>query len=187
MKSCAKTAALLGIVVAAYGCKKKDEYGSSGTASPGTSAYASPYASPEATASSSAGTVVAPARIPVNVLAVDTKAPSITVTQATAGPRAAKPGGEPPPDTNAAARGTAGAIADRRTLAVDPMAAADLSRVKAGDMVTIMCSGTMPGATGTGAADTGTITASPGTPGDLANCTMVTSILTEPGTSARGR
>jgi hypothetical protein len=212
MKTCAKTAAVLGIVAAAYGCKKKDEYGSSTAASPGTSAYASPssdaYASP-GMGTTGTGSMAAP--VAVEVVAVDTAAGTITVADVMAGAGTGATGTAPGSSRSASGTSATGGRADNRTLPVQSSARSDLSRVKVGDHVMIMCSdtsgmgtsgmgtttGTGTTGTGTGATGTGSMgmaSASPGSMGSsmtagggLSGCTMVSAIMPETGTSGRGR
>jgi hypothetical protein len=154
-------AVVAGILAAAAGCKKKDEY-----ASRPPDAYASP-AAPSASAAS--------APVTVEVLAVDAKEPTITVTEAI-------PGSSTADEAEAGtARGTAGAIADRHTLPVDASASAELSKLEPGQRIDIVCA-EVPPANGIGATDT---TSPP--PDTLAGCTRVAAIMTSAAGSSRGR
>jgi hypothetical protein len=165
---CTKVVAVLGIVAAAGGCKKKDEYagGPAGTASPAIGT--------EPRGVAAAGS----APLTVDVLAVDTKAPSITVTEAIAGSSTAD---EKEAGTT---RGTAGAIADRRTLPVEPAAAAGLSRLEPGQRIDIVCAETPTPAGDAAALDPALASPLPDDP--LARCTKVTAIMTPAG-GVRGR
>lgn len=185
-----KAAMVLGLVVAAFGCGKKDEYASTtGTASPAATG----------TYETGRTTAAVPTQVMAQVVAMDTQASTITVVPVAGGAVAAPPGEGPRTETpDPTERGAAGAIANRRTIPVDASASADLARVKAGDRVTLLCSDTATGTTGTTGTTTGTTGTTTGTTGatrgaltltsaDLSECKLVTAIMPEAAGSARGR
>ena len=75
--------------------------------------------------------------------------------------------------------GTAGAIADRHTIDVDPSVSDALSRLSPGQRIDIVCAEEP-----TGALDTGAATPAPD---PLGSCTRVAAILTPAAGSSRGR
>ena len=108
---------------------------------------ARPAAAPATAAPAGAGTQGTTPPVTADVLAevisVDRSAASITVTAATGGQTASEPGKE-----TTTARGTAGAIADRRTLPVAPSVAGELARFEPGERVMLRCEmETRPGLT----------------------------------------
>jgi hypothetical protein len=165
IERCTKAAAVLAIAAAACGCSKKDEYASAQPAASG-----SPGPGAAATGTASAGR----APLTVDVVAVDTKVPSITVTSAVAGSSTAD-------DKEAGtSRGTAGAIADRRTLPVDPSVSSELSRIEPGQRVDIVCADPVAGPGATGATAAG---ATPAPSDPLTACVKVTAIMPAGGPS----
>lgn len=181
--------AAMGLVVAglAAGCgRKAADTDATAAASPGTGTYASPAPG----ADGGVGVFTDSTEVTADVIGVDEDAKTITVTAAETGPRAEKPGADDADtDANLAARGTAGAIADRRTLPVSPAAAEMLSRLKPGDRVTLSCStdtaagGAAGSAPGAGVAAPGSTIPSPG----LEGCATVASIAPRSDVNAPAR
>lgn len=181
----------VGLVVAGLvaGCGRRDraDSGATAAASPATGAYASPAPG----ADGGVGVFTDSMEVTADVIGVDKDARSITVTEAETGPSADEPGTDTDTETGAhqGTRGTAGAIADRRTLPVGPAAAEMLSHLKPGDRVTLSCStetaagGTTGGASGGGVPGTASTIPSPG----LEGCATVAAITPRSDGSARGR
>jgi hypothetical protein len=180
----------MGLAVAGLvaGCGRRDGAGTEAAASPGTGAYASPVPGAEG----GVGVFTDSMEVTADVIGVDEDAKSITVTAAETGPPADRPGaddGDTDEGANQGVRGTAGAIADRRTLPVGPAAVEMLSRLKPGDRVTLSCT-TDPAAAGTtGGASGGSLPGPSGTipsPG-LEGCATVAAITSSSDGSSRGR